>query len=71
MVSYIKTHTHTFFQLFRFQRVQTHALLCLNNLVSALDIEALGGVPKLHSIWQGLTQLATAVSSEYNVKHEF
>jgi len=34
----------------RFQGVQTHALLCLNNLVSTLDTEALGGVPKLHTI---------------------
>ena len=48
----------------RFQRVQTHALLCLNNLVSTLDTEALGGVPKLHTIWQGLSQLAASIAGK-------
>lgn len=46
-----------------FNSKQTHALLCLNNLVSTMDAEALGGPQKLHTIWQGLLQFTTAHSS--------
>lgn len=51
--------------IFRFLSKQTHALLCLNNLVSSMDIEALGGVDKLYAVWQGLTQLSTAQNSMF------
>ncbi|XP_053391759.1 HEAT repeat-containing protein 3-like [Mercenaria mercenaria] len=47
----------------RFQSKQTHALLCLNNLVSSLDTEALGGCQKLYTVWQGLLQLSTSQKS--------
>ncbi|XP_064610922.1 HEAT repeat-containing protein 3-like [Liolophura sinensis] len=41
------------------QTVQSHALLCINNLVTCLTVEALGGVEKLHKIWLGLLQTST------------
>lgn len=46
-----------------FQSKQTHALLCLNNLVSALPTEALGGNQKLYTVWQGLLKLSTTQNS--------
>ncbi|KAH3775852.1 HEAT repeat-containing protein 3-like [Dreissena polymorpha] len=46
----------------RFQETQTHALLCLNNLVGSLDIEALGGGDRLYTVWQGLTQMSATTS---------
>ncbi|XP_052816552.1 HEAT repeat-containing protein 3-like [Mya arenaria] len=46
----------------RFKVTQTHALLCLNNLVSSMDPEALGGADRLYTLWQGLQQMATSKS---------
>lgn len=44
---------------FSLQTVQSHALLCINNLVTSLEADALGGVEKLHKIWLGLLQAST------------
>ncbi|OWF45096.1 HEAT repeat-containing protein 3-like [Mizuhopecten yessoensis] len=41
----------------RFEKLEVHALLCINNLVSSMELEALGGLDNLHSVWQGLVQL--------------
>lgn len=55
---------HYLFLHCSFQRRQIHALLCLNNLVSALDTEALGGHQKLYTVWQSLLQLSTNKNSK-------
>lgn len=47
----------------RFLSKQTHALLCLNNLVSSMTPEALGGPQKLYTIWQGLLQFSSSQTS--------
>lgn len=41
----------------RFEKLEVHALLCINNLVSSLELEVLGGLDNLHTVWQGLVQL--------------
>lgn len=41
----------------KFEKLEVHALLCINNLVSSMELEALGGLDNLHSVWQGLVQL--------------
>ncbi|XP_013413297.1 HEAT repeat-containing protein 3-like [Lingula anatina] len=38
--------------------LQSRSLLCVSNMVSGMDIEALGGMDKLHLIWENLSQLA-------------
>lgn len=45
-----------------FDRLQNHGLLCINNLVSSLEPDDLGGIDNLHNVWQGLTQLSTTHS---------
>jgi len=59
MTLYLPLYTNA-----RFQSTQTHALLCLNNLISNMDTEAIGGPDQLFALWQGLLQMATAQSGE-------
>ncbi|XP_076470018.1 HEAT repeat-containing protein 3-like [Babylonia areolata] len=37
-------------------RLRTHALLCINNLMEAVPVEAVGGVEVLHHLWDTLAQ---------------
>ncbi|KAL4234956.1 ribosomal large subunit biogenesis [Mactra antiquata] len=43
----------------RFESKQCHGLLCLNNLITTLDVDSLGGIEQLYNIWTGLLQLST------------
>ncbi|XP_041375452.1 HEAT repeat-containing protein 3-like [Gigantopelta aegis] len=38
--------------------VQVHALLCVNNIVNAMEAGVLGGLANLHKMWDGLVQLS-------------
>lgn len=49
----------------RFEKLEVHALLCINNLVSSLELEVLGGLDNLHTVWQGLVQLTATKHGEY------
>ncbi|XP_078257766.1 HEAT repeat-containing protein 3 [Rhinoraja longicauda] len=48
--------------LAKMTRIQCRALTCLNNLLSALDLERLGGPAALHSLSQHLTNLVFSQS---------
>ncbi|KAK2171786.1 hypothetical protein NP493_1028g00034 [Ridgeia piscesae] len=38
-------------------RIQTHCLECLSNLVTVLDVTAVGGIDTLHDMWLSFSQL--------------
>lgn len=44
--------------------VQARALICLNNIVSALDTDLLGGEAALDQLWSSLFTLTFAAKSE-------
>ena len=44
--------------------VQARALICLNNIVSALDTDLLGGEEALGQLWSSLFSLTFATESK-------
>ncbi|XP_067652836.1 HEAT repeat-containing protein 3-like [Haliotis asinina] len=49
-------------------RVQTHALLCLNNILNTMSADALGGLLPLHKMWDGLVQLSNSTQAKSHLE---
>ncbi|KAK3603405.1 hypothetical protein CHS0354_009384 [Potamilus streckersoni] len=47
----------------RFEELHIRGMLCMNNLVSSLDVETLGGSERICTMWQGLLQVARSQHS--------
>ncbi|XP_046356548.2 HEAT repeat-containing protein 3-like [Haliotis rufescens] len=45
-------------------RVQTHALLCVNNILNTMSADAMGGLLPLHKMWDGLVQLSNSTQAK-------
>lgn len=55
----------SFLFLFRMNTIQCRALVCLQSLVSLLDVDHLGGVPALQTLAQHLSQLLFSQPGTY------
>ncbi|XP_064640684.1 HEAT repeat-containing protein 3-like [Lineus longissimus] len=52
----------------RLKELQIRAMLCLSNMVSAMEADFLGGLPHLHMIWLDLTQLARTGAAQSDME---
>ncbi|KAK7493844.1 hypothetical protein BaRGS_00014985 [Batillaria attramentaria] len=56
MLERIKARTSGKQVLSKLTRLRTSALLCINNMVDAMETDALGGIDALHHLWDALAQ---------------
>ena len=49
-------------------RVQTHCLVCLSNMVSILDMAAVGDIDTLHDMWLSFSQLTASEAGKWDAQ---